>query len=477
MAVLIRRPPILSIPKPSGGGGGPATPTIIQHVASSANPLGIAPSGNNFKLPIPNPSGSGNCTYLAISYPHGSTPTITDNNGNTWPAAAASADAGVGNNVLAVYILPNTNSGLTTITVGFGGAIVPFSYTLGEINNIATSSPVNGTSTAAGVTGPSLSTGSFTPGNNDANGGNLILNFYALAATASGNPSVWTSGGSFTLLDGDIAWNTNQGFPHASQYFIQTTSAAINSSITAAAGTGSANSYNCVAVALKVASAGTPKPAGIHIDKIIHQTSNVPPTTTWTLQFPTMGNLRVLTMNANGVINVTSITDSEGNLDWTKIEPSLDEPQIWYSPNKTANPNLTVTLHISGTPATTSVRCRDISGAAASPFDVSAGLPNTGVNNVTTISDAPVITPTTANGLVIAAMGFGQGPGLSVTSPTGAVWDLCTYAGEPDTDLMENADADAHFYNAGTATQHWNWTFTAVANNSASATAAAFKAA
>ena len=64
------------------------TPTLIQHVASSANPVGVGISGNAFKIPLPNAVGAGNALILGITYPHGKTVTITDNNGNTWPGSA-----------------------------------------------------------------------------------------------------------------------------------------------------------------------------------------------------------------------------------------------------------------------------------------------------------------------------------------------------------------------------------------------------
>ena len=70
-----------------------------------------------------------------------------------------------------------------------------------------------------------------------------------------------------------------------------------------------------------------------------------------------------------------------------------------------------------------------------------------------------------------------QGPGLGLNTgaPTDAVFDLVTYTGELDFDLMENADAQAHVYNTGTLPLNWNWLITANPNNSAAATAVAFK--
>src|SRR5882724_5228490 len=119
-------------------------PTLVQHITSSANPAGVGISGDNFKMPIGNPVGAGNCLVLGMTYPHGSTPTVTDNNGNTWSGSpAVSADGGVGGYVSAIFVLANANAGLTTITVAFGtgnATIIPFQYTLSEFNNVATAS-------------------------------------------------------------------------------------------------------------------------------------------------------------------------------------------------------------------------------------------------------------------------------------------------------------------------------------------------
>lgn len=452
-------------------------PTLIQHVASSANPIGLGISGNNFKIPLPNNVGAGNALVLGITYPHGASPTVTDSNGNNWPSAAAvSADAGAGGYVASAFVLANAKAGRTVIAVSFSSAVIPFNYTVSEFSNIASVSPVNGSSASAGKPGSAVSTGSMTPGNNDANGGNLIWNYYAISENATGNPSSWVAGPGFTLLDADIAWTTRQGFPHASQYSVQTTAAAVNPSITTTGDT--SDKFNAIAVALKAASGGTAVPHGIHINKIIHQTSNVPPSGTWTLQEPATGNLRVLaTAQGNNLTDLSSVTDNAGGT-WIKVEPQADEPQIWYSANTAPNPNLTVTLHQNPV-STMTVLFYDISGAASSPFDVVAGAPWVDVSNKTVVNNLPNITPTTNNGLVIAVMGDGNGPGLGLASgsPSGAFFDLVNYAGETDLDLMENADGQAHLYNTSTTPLTWNWLITANPNNSVTAMSVAFKAA
>ncbi|PWU18888.1 MAG: hypothetical protein C5B49_06500 [Bdellovibrio sp.] len=454
----------------------PGAPTLIQHVASSTNPIGLGIPGNNFKIPLPNPIGAGDCLVLGISYPHGSSPVITDSNGNIWPTSpAAIADAGAGGFVNSIWVLPNAQSGQTLITVSFPSAVIPLNYVVSEFNNIDTVNPVSGSTSLASLRGPALSSGAISPANNDALGGNVIWNYYAISSPAQGNPTSWSAGNGFSLLDADIAWTTNQGFPHATQFMLQSSAATITPAIQSVGD--SADSFNGVAVALRASPAGSTSPTGIHINKILHQTTNIPPSD-WSLQIPATGNLRVLsTANGNNLTNITSITDNEGGT-WYKLEAAGDEPQIWYSPNAKPNSNLSVTIHISGQSPTMTFLFWDISGAAASPLDTTAGVPSTDVSNQTTVANMPTITTTVANDLIIAVVGDGDGPILGFNSgvPAGAVFDLVTYSGEIDLDLMENADAQAHFYSSSPLTLTWNWRITANPSNSVSATAVSFKA-
>jgi hypothetical protein len=400
---------------------------------------------------------------LAISYPNGPTPSITDSLGNTWPSSAAcTANNGSGNIVTAIYVLPNSKAGTAsspgTITIGFGSAVQPFQYTISEFNNIATSAPVNGCKQAAGLS-PNASTavidpGSFTPTtNNNANGGNVIWSYTAVAATSSGSPTTWTAGSGFTLLDGDIN-STYPGFPHASQWYVQPSQAAIDPTITSTGDT--RDTFNSVTVALKVASAGTAVPTGIHINKVLHYTfgSGNP----LTLQAPVTGNLRVLAFSLAG--GVSSITDTDTGSVWT-IKQSMNNPEavIAFAPNRGALPTLKVTISFLSIQYPTSIRFYDIQGASPSAFDVAASNLPTSCPIGGNTSAAPPITPTTTNGLTIAGMPLGTGPASGVVAPTNAVFDLVYYAGESDFDTMDNADALGHYYNGSALTaENWSWT-------------------
>jgi hypothetical protein len=303
-----------------------------------------------------------------------------------------------------------------------------------------------------------------------------VWSYAAISSPAGGNPTSWTPASGFKLLDGDIAWINKQGFPHASQWFIQAQQASVTPNLTATGDT--VETYNSAAVSLRVGVGGSGAPSGIHINKIIHETwVALSSGTTLRLQLPTTGNLRVLAFAASQTLfPITSITDSDNSV-WTMKQTNGDSAQIWYAPNRPANPGLIVSIHTSGASPTDSTRFYDVQGAAASPFDVAAGTDQTACSSQTTINNMPTITPTGVNELVIATMGIGNGPGLGLASgaPSGSVWDLTTYTSEVDTDLMENADAQAHLYATSTAAEHWNWTITPNGDNSCSAEAVAFK--
>jgi hypothetical protein len=464
----------------SGGGSGAGTgsPVLIQHVASSTNPVGLGIPGNNFKIPLPNSVLSGDALVLAISYPHGATITVTDSLGQAWPGAAITQDGGSGNYVAQIYVLCGTAAGNETITVGLGSSTLPFEYTVSEFNNVATRGCVDGAVGGANLApsgSAAINPGTITPAtNNDANGGHVIWNYTALSSIANGNPTDWVPASGFTLLDGDIAWVDKQGFPHASQWYLQPTNATVTPNMTSTGDT--VDTFNSVSVALLVAGGGGSMPSGIHINKVLHQSWTGLSGGNLTLQLPATGNLRVLAFPAPVAgLKINSFSDSEGGA-WTLEQTGGDSAQIWFSGNRSANPNLLVTLHTSGASDTNSVRFYDVQGASTTPFDVAAGTDST-LCTSGTINNQPTITTTGPNELVIATMGDGIGPGLGLAagSPTGAVWDLTTYSGEVDNDLMENADAVGHVYTTAGGVENWNWTITVQSSDSCSSEAVAFK--
>ena len=469
---------VTTIGSTPGPGG---TPTLVQHLSSSANPVGIGIAGNAFTFTLPNSVRASNCLILAMTYEYSATRTVSiaDSNGNVWPSSpAVKASHGAGYDSV-IYVLPDAHAGVTTLTVTFDAPVIPFQYTISEFYNVATTSPVAGMTAAAGVAGPNVGSGTFTPGNNDANGGNLVWSYFALADVASGNPSIFSPGAGFNLLDADIAWQSNQGFPHASEYGVQGSSAPINPSLTA---TGDADLFNGVSVALRASGAGTAPPPGIRIVRVAHFTDHTPPANgTWRLQFPTTGNLVAFVVNESPIIKVTNVTDTRGNA-YTKREPDASDPQWWHTANSSPDTNLVLSLAISGTPARASLQAYDITGADPNPFEALAGYPVADASDTTVVVNAPSITPLSANGLTLAMLSLGLGPstGFAAGAPAGAIFDAVYYADETDADMMENACGLGHVYQTGTTVQNWNWVITNIpgpSSNSAMGTAISFKAA
>jgi hypothetical protein len=443
------------------GAAAPANPTLVQHLSSSAESTG-RPPGNAFKFTLPNPVLAGNCLILGITYQWSAARTvaITDSNGNTWPTSAAATANDGWNRISSIYVLPNAKPGVTTVTVTFDDAVQPFQYTISEFYNVAQTSPVNGTASNDAALAPSLSSGTFTPGNNDANGGNLIWTYaydnsgvYPVNAATNFAPA-----NGFTLLDADIAWGLNDNQHHASEYFVQTAAAPIEPGFSAAM-TPASDTFNVLSVALKAASAGTAPPAsGIRIVRCVHFTNEMSPAPSiWNLQFPSQGNLVVLATIDPTLIPISGVTDSKGN-SYTLENTNGSAPQFWFAANATPDPNLSIALALSGPPAGTSLTAYDIVGAASSPFDVVAGVGQT-LAGPGEVDDFPAITPTSTNGLTIAALQLGQGPGLGLAAgaPAAGIFDFVSYTGEIDLDTMDNADGRAHVYNTDLSTEHWNW--------------------
>lgn len=450
---------------------------IVQHYSSAYNgSVAVNEPGNNYKFTLPNAVGAGNAIVLAIAYPSGTAPnSITDDGGNTWSTTAAvTADPGAGNTALKVYVLASAAAGTQAITVGFASSVQPCKAWITELYGITAT--VNGTAEASNVNSVNvISPGSFTPTNNNANGGNLVL-AYMCSVNNSGttNPFRICAATGYSLNDADISWNTGAGMPNASQFYLQATAAPTVPSFDLANG-GTADTYNVAALALSVGTQGTAKPSGIHIDRVLYFSTNSN-ASTQTFQIPATGNCGVTAgfSSTTAPPTITSAADSDGNT-WSKESVNAGDPTFLLGANLAQNPGRTLTV-VFGTAANNlQLVYFDISGAAASPLAVVAGN-NAAANSITTIAHQPDITPLQANGLVIAFMQIGIGPASAATSPSGATWDLPNYTGETDSSTMSWGNALGHLYNPSTAALNWTWTITSNASNSVTSSAIALNA-
>jgi hypothetical protein len=454
---------------------GAGAPILFQHIASSTDPSGSGITGKNFvfhteSLPV------NTVAVMGVSAPSGTAVSISDALAGSWSSAVCTVDAGSGGMKSWVFVQPlGATGGADTITIGVGSAqIQPVQFDISFYENINTSSPTDGslcpasqiTPTSGGVISP----GSFTPTANDSNGGNVIWNYTPLGSSGYSNATVtaWTAGSSFTLLNGGAVWWPEHGYPQASQAFVQSTSAAVTPSISAT-GENSSNgdAFNSLTVALKVANNGASAPSTIHVANITHETIAEPSSPgAATGPFPTTGNLRVVSTTwesacpAGGPPCLSSISSSDG-CSWTIVGNAANgDAVLGYAQNCAPCPTCTVTLHFTaGGGFQGSFRLFDVQNAAAASYQNEAS----GNNSCgTTLNDAPTITPSgSSSGLAIAATGIGTGPGLAVTSPIGATFDLWTFTGQTDADTADNADLTAHYYFSSTATQNWNWSLNA----------------
>lgn len=454
-----------------------ATPQLQQFFSSSTNPSGVGgDTGRNFSHTLPNPVGLSNCLALVVAYPTGKTVTITDNNGNTWPSTpSVHAKAGAGGFDLAGFVLPNANAGTTTITIGVGGTnIQPVSFEIYELNNIATSSPIDVIKVAGSLSGTGLSVGAMTT----AISGDYIISAFYPNGNCGANPTKWTAGTGWTLMQADIAWASAQGFPKASQTIIQAAAGSITPNIGITGD--SSDTFNGIAFALKNASAGTQYAAGCRILKHLEFTNNNQTASPWHLMMPTLGTCRLLgTTMANSGVTISSVTDGDGN-SWIPLATgtfSADSVQAFVAGNTTVNGTLSVTVNMSaGLPNGIICSLYDIVGAASSPIGASAshGLLTT---NGTSVSSFPSFTPQSLSGSLIFYWFNNQGTGsgqaavtTAVTVPTGTIWDGVNFTGKTGGNQFDFGDGWAHLNNnTSTATQSVTWTLGAISGNNVSA--------
>ncbi|HUN74851.1 MAG TPA: hypothetical protein VMU40_10085 [Steroidobacteraceae bacterium] len=409
---------------------------------------------------------------MGVSAPAGTTVTISDALVGSWSGAVCNASGGSGNATAWVFVQPlGATGGPDTITIGVGSSnIQPVQFDVTFWQNIATSSPANGSLCTGAInpgSGGSINPGSFTPtANNDSSGGNLIWNYTPICTGyAASNPTKWVAGSGFTLLNGDIIWTNDQGFPEASQYSVQATQESVTPSITATGDT--ADCFNSASVALKIADNGASAPSSIHVVAIGHE-SFITYTSpgSMKIQVPWIGNLRALAftwidMSPNGGSgSVSAISSSDGCNFTVTGGVGNGGANIWYAQNCLPCPTCTVTLTWTGgeVEPQASFRYYDVENAKAASFQNAATSES--ISCGTTVDDAPSFTPSgTSSGLVLQVMGNGNGPvtGFASGAPSGAVFDLWTFAGQTDSDLADNADASDHLYYSSTATQSWNF--------------------
>jgi hypothetical protein len=412
-----------------------AIPTLVQHVSTSTNQ---GEKGNTFIINLPNPALANNCLILALTYSQSSSRTVSivDNVGsNTWVSGPTTSN---GTLTTSLYYVLGAKAGTQSITVTFDTSLTNFQAVVSEFYNVATSGALDGSIASSTAAAPTVAAGSFTPSTD----GDLLYQYAVDGASGSvgggSDSSGMSAGSNFTLLSACLALNA------VAQYQVQSSHTAINPSLTAN-GLGS-DRFNTVAIALKAATAGTSPPAGI---RIVHKYDALPTMPT-TLQFPSTGNLILVTFTVTtDQENVSSVTDSKGNSYRNPL--SAGNPQFFYAANASSDPTLKVTMVASGSSGgRQDVTMYDVTGASTSPYDTSASTWGELTSVDQDINDAPDITPSTPNGLVVALLNMGIGP-PSASIGANYVFDSVFYTGQTDASVMTYGEGRAHIYNTGTS--------------------------
>src|SRR5260370_12772067 len=430
------------------------TAQLVQASILQGNNANISSGvGNTYKVALLEPVGAGNCLVLLLTFINSVTvSTISDNINGSWSTTAAQTCLGVTNNKN-FYLFPNAGAGVTTITIVFSADVQGQPFTIMEWSGIATSSPANG-----GHSNPSqnyngttaVSTGTFTPtSDNTANGGNLILaGFYLDPFAATSNPTSFVACAGFTLLHADIGWVNNGGLPKAASYQVLASQTSVNPAMTPTGDTNAADTYNCVALALKLSpAAGTPPSSKMRVvSEQFHMVTTGGAAFGWKNQITVTGNLLVLTTFHH---QYTSITDSDGNT-WTSVPSDATPPneasaEIWYA-TVTPNPSLVVTANVVSTQNVPMARFYDVANAKSSNVLGAHGFTTTHANGATQ-DHSPDITPTTMDAIVIIMAEDGNGPVLAITNPANAVLDQVPYTStlNQDSATYDSGNDWAHF--------------------------------
>lgn len=441
-----------------------------------------AEKSTTWKFTMPTAVGAGNRLVLIVAYSTTTAPTITDNNGNSWPAGSVTASSGAVD--LTIWDLKNANAGTTTITIAFGAAQQPVWWECQEWSGLSTSLGNSGTNQTASVLAPNLAFAApFTPTNNNANGGNLILAFYYDAATAGDvGPTTFSPGSGFTPMEANVISKSTSGqmLPNASEYFVQTPFASINPGMTANGDT--IAHYNCVAIALPLfPGAGTPpSSSAIRIAKSIKNISaDQFNATTIPLQFPTTGNLRVfMSSQTDGSAlsgAIASVTDSEGNT-WTNESQGSSTPAVFIFKNASPNPNLVVTLHITNVGRTNMDGWLvDVANAATGTVVGAVGSAASAARGPGVTGHLPDLTPTVTNSLILVSVSNGLGPTKNLSSPAGGISNNIVIgandADEADSGQTNTGDAFGYIYNTSRSAQSWTWELADASPQSVSAAA------
>jgi len=372
-----------------------ATPTYANNGVSCSNSQN-AQTITSYTCRLPNVTGSGNALIAFAQWGTTSvTGTVSDDKSNTWTQNVCVS----GNQKVCGYFALNVASGTRVLTLTLSAATTFVSLAAYEFYNVATSSATDGTCTASG-SGTSVACGSAIT---TTVASDLIL-FGAVQDTSGATITSWTAGASpWQMRTADDLDS------FAMEYQVQTSAGSITPSMTMSP----TDHFDGVAMALKSAAAGTAPAAGIRLAYIQHNAfpANSTNPRTWSIQFPCAGNLIVDAWIGVQAYDITSITDGNSNTH-TQIGSAFNNSgsgdlQFFHADNATCTSGMSLTVHTTSTDISGStLELLDVVGAAAAPFDATAGRVNcSGNQTVAGNLTGCTITPSTASGLVLSELG------------------------------------------------------------------------
>ena len=215
------------------------------------------------------------------------------------------------------------------------------------------------------------------------------------------------------LNDAYISWNPGAGTPSASQAQLQTTAVSTKGLFNLA--NGGVEPYNVLELALSTGAQGAVESLPVFTWIECCSSAPIQPLRAGRYEIPSTGNLGFMCTGSDlfGTSSLSAV-DSDA-VTWTN-RGTVAGPIFLERANQAANPGRSVAISFTGqTAQNMMMRYYDISGAATAPFDLTAFLGATGTSNVNSISNAPTIVPSTANGLVIGLLFNGLGPTLGCT--------------------------------------------------------------
>jgi len=379
-----------------------------------------------------------------------STPSVADDKSDSYSCVAASSASS--SKLVDVCYAPNLTSGARGVTISFGAAVTQVTAKAAMFYNIATSSPLDASSSAVGSSSTTVNAVSVTT-----NYANDLIYVYVCRTGTPLSTSAFVAGSGFTLGTTDY----HDGC--ASEWEVDTGTGSITPTMTL----GGASTYIEYVLAFKAATAGT-APSGWYADRMMSWSSPTAQTaTSWPFQFPSSGNLLFSASSCGGAgpMEETGITDSTNT--WTSagavnVTGGVAATSEFYVANAASDPAGTLTATTSGTGDCT-FTFYDFTGAPSAPIlthdSYSGDITSTG-------STFPITTTfrlnSTASGLTIAVGGEYDNTSISVASPSPCYFDAATYGGEalngPEP-LWEN-NPWGHCYTSTFGAQSWTFGLT-----------------